>query len=140
MEGLLLRFAYLKAEVLAGSAVTSQIDHDFLWGSSVLVNAELELNFALLCLSLMQPSQKHLQNFRPNKVLSTLLKFRHSAALQVKIHNLSNFVLQPHCPAGFPCFMLQQFTAGHIYLFTPQRTVMPSGCLHQKGERESSVP
>jgi hypothetical protein len=50
MERLLLHFAYLKAKVLARSVVTSHIDQDLLWYSSVLANAELEPRFLVAAL------------------------------------------------------------------------------------------
>jgi hypothetical protein len=92
-------------------------------------------NFALLWLPLMQPSQKQLQNFGPNEVLSTSLKFRHDADLQIKINNISNFELQPQCPAGYPCCMRQQYTA--LITFT---SLLPNAlsCLQAAFTRRAS--
>ena len=137
MEGLLLHFAYLKAEVLPRSSETSQIDQDFPWCSSVLANAELGPKFRLALLASYAALQKATSKFPPKRSPLYVIKFRHNAALQIKIHNLSNFILEPHCPAGSPCYMLQQNAARHLH---SQHSVMPSGCLNQKGEWEISEP
>ena len=140
MEGLLLHFAYLKVEVLPRSAVTSQIDQDFPWCCSFLANAELEPKFRVALLASYAALTKATSEFSPKRSPLYVIKFRHNAALQIKIHNLSNFVLQSQCPAGSPFCMLQQYAARHLYFFTPQRSVVPSGCLYQKGEWELSEP
>jgi hypothetical protein len=67
MERLLLHFAHLKAKVLARSAVTSQIDQDLLWCSSVLANAELEPKFRVALLASHAALPKATSKFPPKR-------------------------------------------------------------------------
>jgi len=67
MARLLVHFAYLKAKVLARSVVTSQIDQDLLWCSSVLANAELEPKFRVALLVSHAAPQKATSNFPPKR-------------------------------------------------------------------------